>query len=67
MSLRKITIIHFVSRFTHIFILQSQDRNKINSFITKKQTTKFSSANFQNKIKFKLYHIEKSKTRGQIV
>ena len=35
---------------------------------TKKQTTKFSSANFRKKkVKFKLYHIENSEIRGQTV
>ena len=34
---------------------------------TKKQTTKFSSANVQKNVKSKLYHIENSKTRGQTV
>ena len=40
-----------------------------NSFTTIKQTTKFSSANFQKIIsaKLKLCHIENSKTRGQTV
>ena len=37
----------------------------INSLTTKKQTTKFLSANFQiKKIKSMLYHIESSKTKG---
>ena len=38
-----------------------------NSLATKKQTTKFSSANFEKKknVKSKLHHIENSKTRGQ--
>ena len=39
----------------------------LNSLSIEKQTTKFSSANFQKKIKSKLYHIEYSKTRGQTV
>ena len=41
----------------------------LNYLTTKKQTTKFSPANFQKrkKIKFKLYHIESSKIRGQTV
>ena len=30
-------------------------------------TTKFSSANFQKNVKFKLYHMESSKIRGQTV
>ena len=34
---------------------------------TKRQTTKFSSANFSKNIKYKLYYIENSKTRGQTV
>ena len=34
---------------------------------TKKQATKFSSANFQKMFKSKLYHIENSRTRGQTV
>ena len=39
----------------------------INSLTTKKQTTKFSPANFKKIVKSKLYHIEDSKTRGQTV
>ena len=39
----------------------------INSLTTEKQTTKFSSANFQKNVKSKLQHIENSKTRGQTV
>ena len=39
----------------------------INSFTTIKQPVKFSSVNFQTKIKSKLYHIENSKTIGQTV
>ena len=42
----------------------------VNSLTTKGQTTKFSSANFQNKkkhVKSKLYHTKNSKTRGQTV
>ena len=39
----------------------------LNSLITKKQMTKFLSANFQKNVKSKLYHIENSKTRGQTV
>ena len=39
----------------------------IYSLTTNKQTTKFSSANFQKNIKSKLNHIENSKTRGQTV
>ena len=35
------------------------------SLTTKKQMTKYSSANFQKMLKSKLYHIEKSKTRWQ--
>ena len=35
------------------------------SLTAKKQTTKFSSANFQKNVKPKLYHIENSKTRCQ--
>ena len=38
-----------------------------NSLTTEKQTTEFSSANFQKKFKSKLYHTENSKTRGQTV
>ena len=34
---------------------------------TKKQTIKFSPANFQKNVKSMLYHIENSKTRGQTV
>ena len=40
---------------------------ELNCFTTKKQMTKFSSANFQKNAKSKLYHIENSKTRGQTV
>ena len=39
----------------------------VNSFTTKKQTTKFSSASFLKNVKSKLYHTENSKTRVQIV
>ena len=35
--------------------------------LTSKQTTKFSSANFQENVKSKLYYIENSKTSGQTV
>ena len=38
-----------------------------NSLTTEKQTTKFSSANFQKNFKSKLCHIENSKTREQTV
>ena len=41
--------------------------NLFNSLTTKKQTTKFTSANFQKNIKSNIYHIENSKTRGQTV
>ena len=37
----------------------------INSLTTEKQTIKFSSAYFQKNVKFKVYHIENSKARGQ--
>ena len=36
------------------------DRGRFISFTTKKQTTKFSSANCQKNVKSKLYHIENS-------
>ena len=39
----------------------------INSLVTKKLTTKFSSATLKKKVKSMLYHIENSKTGGQIV
>ena len=38
-----------------------------NSLTTKKQTTKYLSANFQKNVSSKLYYIENSKTRGQTV
>ena len=38
-----------------------------NSLTTKKQPTKFMSANIKKKVKSKLYHIENSKTREQTV
>ena len=38
-----------------------------NSFTTKKQTTKFSTAKFSKNVKSKLYHTVNSNTRGQIV
>ena len=38
-----------------------------NSLTTKKQMTKFLSANFSKNVKSKLYHIENSKTKGQTV
>ena len=41
--------------------------SRTNSFTTKKQTTKFSSANFKKNVKSMLYHTENSKTRGQTV
>ena len=40
--------------------------NKINSLATRKQTTKFSSANFKKNVKSKLYHIENPKHEGQL-
>ena len=36
-------------------------------FFSKKQTTKFLSANFKKNVKSKQYHIENSETRGQTV
>ena len=39
----------------------------VDSLTTRKQTTKVSSANFQIKATSKVYHIENSKTRWQIV
>ena len=40
----------------------------LNSFTTKKQTTKFSSEIFKTKkVKSKLYHVENSKTREKTV
>ena len=39
----------------------------LNSSTIEKQTTKFSSANFQKNGKSKLYHIDNSKTKGQTV
>ena len=44
-----------------------QTDSSISSLTTKKQTTKFSSANFHKKVTSNLYHIENSKTRGQTV
>ena len=40
-------------------------KNLFNSLTTEKQTTKFSSANFQNMLS--ISYIENSKTRGQTV
>ena len=37
----------------------------VNTSTALKQMTKFLSANFQKKVKSKLYHIEDSKTKGQ--
>ena len=45
----------------------SKEGSTLKSLTTKKQTTKFLSANFQKNIKSKLYHIQNSKTRGQTV
>ena len=41
--------------------------SEVNSLTTKKQTTKFSSANLKKNVKSKLYHIENLKIRGQTV
>ena len=46
-----------VSNYMHMF----------SSLTTEKQTTKVSSAKFSKNVKSKLYHIEKSKHRGQTV
>ena len=39
-------------------------KKTLNSFNTKKQTTKFSSVNLEKNVKSELYHTENSKTRG---
>ena len=43
------------------------NQNALNSFTTKKQTTKFSSANLSKNVNSKLYYIKNSKTREQTV
>ena len=63
---------NFVIEKKSDFFLQILFLNQFNliSLTTKKQTTKFSSANFEKKkknVKSKLYYFENSKTRGQAV
>ena len=55
----------FVVRSFTKFLMKK--RELFNALTTKKQMTKFSSANFQKNVKSKLYQIENSKMRGQTV
>ena len=66
-SFQIITLLPYKYRYRTGFLYHPFPPNNFTTRLTtKKQTTKFSSANKKNKnVKSKLYHIKNSKTRGQ--